>query len=282
MSTPKEDEGLQWIAALGELRRSLESDWQRAQDALATIVRTQVAQGMAAEFFVRKRPWEANTNLAALVEQGALEHGAFIQKTPEILAFYRRLLTAFERTPTAILEIGVKGGGSTAFWKALFPDATVIGIDIKLKRWLKQNPSADCVVYLEADQTDTGTLEEIAAKYGPLDLIIDDGSHISEHQAVTLKCLLPHVRPGGAYVIEDIHPSTAKVASGAKPGNEGAYGEDIWGDFTLGVLQRLRKGPIPPMSPGVKLAGGVWRMIGDLIVSSQVLGIRTCKPSASE
>ena len=289
MSTPKEDEGLQWISALGELRRAVESDWQRAQDALATLVRTQVAQGMAAEFFVRKRPWEDNAHLAALVEKGALEHGAFIQKTPEILAFYRRLLTAFERRPASILEIGVKGGGSTAFWKAVFPDATVIGIDIKLKRWLKQNPSADCVVYLEADQTDTGTLEEIASKYGPFDLVIDDGSHVSEHQAVTLKCLLPHVRPGGAYVIEDIHPSTAKPpansakpGSGEKPGNEGAYGEDIWGDFTLGVLQRLRKGPIPPMSPGVKLAAGVWRLIGDLIVSTQVLAIRTVKPSAPE
>jgi len=105
---------------------------------------------------------------------------------------------------------------------------------------------------------------------------------VSEHQAVTLKCLLPHVRPGGAYVIEDIHPSAAKPGSSAKPGNEGAYGEDIWPDFTVGVLQRLRKGPIPPMSPGVKLAAGVWKHIADLILSPQVLAIRTAKPSASE
>src|SRR5947199_5879047 len=100
MSTPRDEDALQWLTALGELRRGLENDWQRAQDALATIVRTQVAKGLAAEFFERKRPWEGNAHLLALVESGALDHGAFIQKSPEMFAFYRRLLTGFERQPT--------------------------------------------------------------------------------------------------------------------------------------------------------------------------------------
>jgi cephalosporin hydroxylase len=287
MSTPNEHEGPskpeefialyeQWLTMLGEVRRGVERDWERAQDALATIVRIQIASGLATAFFERKRPWEHNVHLATMVENGALDHGAFIQKTPEILGFYRRLLTGFEREPTSILEIGVKGGGSTAFWKALFPEATVVGVDIRLKRWLKRNPSADCVVYLEADQTDTARLEEIGVRYGPFDLVIDDGSHVSEHQAATLRCLLPHVRPGGAYVIEDTHPSATK------PGNTGAYGEDIWPDFTLAVLQRLRRGPPPPMSPGVKLAASLWRLIADLIVSTQVLAIRKSKPTTPE
>ena len=144
MSTPNENEGPskpeefiaryeQWLTMLGEMRRGVERDWEHAQDALATLVRTQIAQGLATAFFERKRPWEDNVHLAAMVENGALDHGAFIQKTPEMLGFYRRLLTGFEREPTSILEIGVKGGGSTAFWKALFPEATVVGVDIRLK-----------------------------------------------------------------------------------------------------------------------------------------------------
>ena len=75
----------------------------------------------------------------------------------------------------------------SAFWKALFPEATVVGVDIKLKRWLKDEPPADGVVYLEADQTDTAALEQIAVKHGPFDVAIDDGSHVSEHQAITLR-----------------------------------------------------------------------------------------------
>src|SRR5687767_7685972 len=152
---------------LGEMRRGVERDWERAQDAVATLIRTQTAQGMAPAFFERKRPYESNAQLAAMMENGLLHHAAFIQKTPLILAFYRRLLTGLEREPTSIFEIGVKGGGSTAFWKALFPGATVVGLDLHLRRWLTPEPSADGVVYLQGDQTDAARLEEVAARYGP-------------------------------------------------------------------------------------------------------------------
>ncbi len=253
---------------LKEMRRGVERDGERAQDAVATLIRTQTAQGLAPAFFERKRPYEGNAQLATMMENGLLNHAAFIQKSPLIFAFYRRLLTGLEREPTSILEIGVKGGGSTAFWKALFPGATVVGLDLNLRRWLTAEPSADGVVYLQGDQTDMAKLEEVAVRYGPFDVVIDDGSHVTDHQAGTLRCLLPHVRPGGAYVIEDTH------ASVKKPRHTRDFGDDIWADFTLAVLQRLRRGPLPPASPGVQLASAVSGMIADLVVSTQVLAIR--------
>ena len=254
---------------LKEMRLGVERDWERAQDAVATLIRTQTAQGLAPAFFERKRPYEGNAQLAAMIENGILNHAAFIEKTPLMLAFYRRLLTGLDREPASILEIGVKGGGSTAFWKALFPAASVVGVDINVRRWLTPEPSADGVVYLQGDQTDAARLEEIAVRYGPFDVVIDDGSHVTDHQAGTLRCLLPHVRPGGAYVIEDTHTSVKK------PRHARDYGVDVWADFTLAVLQRLRRGPMPPASPGVQLASAVWDSIADLIVSTQVLAIRT-------
>ena len=39
----------------------------------------------------------------------------------------------------------------------------------------------------------------------PLDIVIDDGGHTPDQQRVTLEELLPHIRPGGVYVCEDIH-----------------------------------------------------------------------------
>jgi cephalosporin hydroxylase len=95
-------------------------------------------------------------------------------------------------------------------WKALFPGASVVGVDIKLRRWLTRQPSADGVVYLQGDQTDVARLEEIAAKYGPFDIVIDDGSHVTDHVAGTLRRLLPHVRPGGVCIIEDTHRRPVK------------------------------------------------------------------------
>jgi predicted O-methyltransferase YrrM len=262
---------------LKEMRRGVERDWHRAQDAVADLIRTQTATGMAPTFFTRKRPWEANELLTAMIENGILDHAAFPQKMPHVLAFYRRLLTSLDREPASILEIGVKGGGSTAVWKRLFPNASVVGIDIKLRRWLTREPSEDGVVYLQGDQTDTARLDEIAAKHGPFDLVIDDGSHVSDHVAGTLRLLLPHVRAGGIYVIEDTHSSVRKP--GAWRSNE-QYGEDIWPDFTLAVFERLRRGATPPSSAGAKLASAVSGMIADLIVSTQVMAIR--KAEATE
>ena len=263
-------------AQMHELLREMRSGVERAQDAVATLIRTQTAQGLAAAFFERKRPWEDDAQLAAMSENGLLNHAAFPQKLPHILAFYRRLLPMFDREPTSILEIGVKGGGSTAIWKALFPGASVVGIDIKLRRWLTSEPSADGVVFLEGDQTDVARLEEIAARYGPFDIVIDDGSHVTNHVAGTLRCLLPHVRPGGLYIIEDTHSSVRKP--GATKSTE-QYGEDIWPDFTLAVFERLRRGPRPPASPGAELAAAVTWMMSDVILSAQVLAIRKAGPS---
>jgi len=282
MSIPERDRGpsqpeeflrlyRQMETLLKEMRQGVERDWQRAQDTVADLIRTQTAAGMAPAFFSRKRPWEANAQLAAMIENGILDHAAFPQKMPHILSFYRRLLTSLDREPTSILEIGVKGGGSAAMWKGLFPSASVVGLDIKLRRWLTRQPSEDGVVYLAGDQTDSARLGEIAAKYGPFDLVIDDGSHVTDHVAGTLRCLLPHVRPGGIYVIEDTHSSLRKP--GSTRSNE-QYGEDIWPDFVVGVFERLRRGVLVPASPGAKLAAAVSGMIADLVVSAQVMAIR--------
>ena len=273
---PSEPEALSALCAqMHQLLKEMRRSWERAQDEVATLIRTQTAQGLAAAFFERKRPWEDDAQLAAMSENGLLNHAAFPQKLPHILAFYRRLLPMFDREPASILEIGVKGGGSTAIWKALFPGASVVGIDIKLRRWLTSQPSADGVVFLEGDQTDVARLEQIAARYGPFDIVIDDGSHVTSHVAGTLRCLLPHVRSGGLYIIEDTHSSVRKP--GAKKSTE-QYGEDIWPDFTLAVFERLRRGPRPPASPGAELAAAVTRMMSDLIVSAQVLAIRKAGP----
>jgi hypothetical protein len=38
-----------------------------------------------------------------------------------------------------------------------------------------------------------------------VDVLIDDGGHQPEQQMVTLEEMLPHLRPGGVYLCEDVH-----------------------------------------------------------------------------
>lgn len=251
-----------------------DQELEKAKDAIATLVRLQTAQGLAARFMEGKRPYEQNPQLKALIDEGLLTHGAFIQKAPRLLRFYRRLLFSTDRQPQTIFEIGVKGGGSTAFWKALFPAATVIGMDLKLRWGLTAVPSEDGVIYLQGDQTDTARLAEIADQYGPFDVVIDDGSHVTQHQAISMRALLPRVRPGGVYVVEDINTGLKK---GVTPESID-YGEDIWADFTTAVIRQLRKGTATPGTAGGALAREMMPMIDDLIVGSRVLAIRVSLP----
>ena len=45
---------------------------------------------------------------------------------------------------------------------------------------------------------------------GNLDVILDDGSHIPEHQILTFNTLFPSVVPGGIYIIEDVNDIDSK------------------------------------------------------------------------
>ena len=57
------------------------------------------------------------------------------------------------------------------------------------------------------DQSDVAFLTALGEKEGPWDIIIDDGSHESAHQMLSYNTLLPYVKNGGKYVIEDLQTS---------------------------------------------------------------------------
>jgi hypothetical protein len=63
------------------------------------------------------------------------------------------------------------------------------------------------VTLFEGSQSDESVLEELIARTGPLDVVIDDGSHRWADQIAAFKKLYPYLRPGGYYVIEDLHTS---------------------------------------------------------------------------
>ena len=241
-----------------DLLEQIREQFQKAQNAISSLVRVQVAQGLAATFLERFRPFQDDERLSALVEQGLLSQAAFLQKRPALLRFYSRLLVGLDAQ--RVLEIGVKGGGSTAFWKQLFPSATVVGLDVDLRPRL----GGDGVIYVKGDQSDVAHLTALAAEYGPFDLVIDDGSHVSDHQATSLRTLLSHVRAGGLYVIEDVHKTLMPE-----------QGEDIWPDFIMAVFQRMRKASVSADTVGARLALEVLPKIDDLTVSARAIAIRT-------
>ena len=58
------------------------------------------------------------------------------------------------------------------------------------------------------DQSNSLELDKFVATVGiKFDVILDDGSHVPEHQILTINKLWDLVKPGGVYIIEDIETS---------------------------------------------------------------------------
>lgn len=106
----------------------------------------------------------------------------------------------------SLLEIGCLKGASLKMWDALFGDACDIHtIDLfqgKGKMTVRECRKAGFVPH-EGDQSNIHFLYKIDKQF---QLIIDDGSHQSNHQLISFKHLFQNnLQPGGLYVVEDAH-----------------------------------------------------------------------------
>ncbi|GMH94333.1 hypothetical protein TL16_g12877 [Triparma laevis f. inornata] len=59
---------------------------------------------------------------------------------------------------------------------------------------------------LELDQTKTH-LQTRFSTSNPLDILIDDGSHLMRDQQIIFSRFFPLIKPGGVYIMEDVHSS---------------------------------------------------------------------------
>jgi hypothetical protein len=115
--------------------------------------------------------------------------------------------------PQNIFEIGIWDGGSTAYWFEYFNAQKIVAVDHLTREdtkyfrsYVETRDLADRVkTYWGVDQGDSSVLLEIIDKEfdEPLDLVIDDGSHLPQETKSSFETLYPLLRPGGIYVIED-------------------------------------------------------------------------------
>lgn len=116
---------------------------------------------------------------------------------------YPWYLSHFRTSQVNLLEIGLNRTESLRLWKNYFSNLNLYGIDIDEKKFDSENVSL-----FKVDQSDEEQLNEFIEKV-PVDftIIIDDGSHVPEHQILTLSLLWKKLIPGGVYIIEDIETS---------------------------------------------------------------------------
>lgn len=111
------------------------------------------------------------------------------------------------RNIECLIEVGVEFGNSLMAWGEAFPDAEICGIDRVLPTGFTL-PNGNPVKLEYADQNRVESFWEndvIQEDWPMADIIIDDGGHCMNHHWVTLAGLWRKLKPGGIYVIEDVH-----------------------------------------------------------------------------
>lgn len=129
-------------------------------------------------------------------------HGPGIFKWEHYFDIYHRHLGKFVGRDVHILEIGVYSGGSLEMWRDYFgPHAQVYGVDIQEEC---RTYSRDGIKIFIGDQADRRFWQQFRQAAPQLDIVIDDGGHREHQQIVTMEELLPHLRPGGVFLCEDL------------------------------------------------------------------------------
>jgi predicted O-methyltransferase YrrM len=140
------------------------------------------------------------------------EPGRFcLVKPTSAVRAYEQLLAA--RAPNVVVEVGIHDGASTALIAELARPDRLVAIDRRptgsraLDDFVARRGFAEVVsTHYGVDQGDAPRLRKILdAELGdqPIDLVVDDASHLLDLTRRTFNALFPSMRPGGAYVIED-------------------------------------------------------------------------------
>lgn len=120
------------------------------------------------------------------------------------LDIYDHLFQSLRLDVKNFVEVGVLNGSSLKMWKEYFPNAQIHGIDINPK--CKQYEEDRIKIYI-GDQNDDQFLSRISKEIPEIDIFLDDGSHITQHQIKTFDYLFNNVKKGGFFAIEDLRNS---------------------------------------------------------------------------
>jgi len=126
--------------------------------------------------------------------------------------FYEKHFESRRDQKLNICEIGILNhpdkvnrpfeGASLLMWRDYFYNSGIIGIDINDHSGLNQEKIRTYI----ADQGDRTQLKNLFQDK-QVDIIIEDGSHFMHHQQISLGVLFHNLKPGGIFVVEDLHTS---------------------------------------------------------------------------
>lgn len=138
-----------------------------------------------------------------LLTEIGIKYGTDKATHHQFTPFYNKYFGEIRHKVKNILEIGVLNNASLKMWEEYFPNANIVGIDNRDRT----EYTSDRIKIHIVDQSNSRQLTSVINQYDDFDIIIDDGSHLVPHQYISLATLLPYVKGGGFYIVEDLHCS---------------------------------------------------------------------------
>jgi demethylmacrocin O-methyltransferase len=146
------------------------------------------------------------------LEELAAKYGCDKLYSHSYVPFYQELFEG--RDIRKVLEIGVGHsdlmtpfvpfyvhGASLKMWAEFWPEAEIYACDIRPDTLINEGRIHSTV----CDQSSVASVRSMLADYGKdFDLVIDDGSHVIDHQIITARIIVPELKEGALYVIEDV------------------------------------------------------------------------------
>lgn len=125
-------------------------------------------------------------------------------KNISYLNIYEKHFEKIRNDVKVFVEIGILNASSLRMWKEYFPNAIIYGIDIDPRC---SQFEEDRIKILIGDQNDDNFLNKVKLEINEIDILLDDGSHITTHQIKTFNYLHGLIKKGGFYIIEDLRNS---------------------------------------------------------------------------
>jgi hypothetical protein len=156
-------------------------------------------------------------NLTAIANASLTDKGTVTGLGHGYTLLYELLLSNRRLEALNFCEIGLCRGGpevedgaiertvealpSVAMWHSYLPNAQLFGVDISDFSSFE----TDWFKFIQADCGDEMQLQKVVDLNVEFDVILDDGSHAAFHQQQTFLSLFPTLKPGGLFIIEDMH-----------------------------------------------------------------------------
>ena len=120
--------------------------------------------------------------------------------------YYDLLFRHLKNEKINFAEIGIENNASTKMWRKYFSRAKIYGFEyeeIKIKNAKKDNLKN--TIYKKIDVSKQESIKKTFSKINKkFDVIIDDSTHVFNHQLNVIKNVNPFIKKNGILIIEDI------------------------------------------------------------------------------